>query len=94
MMYKVDKESLARSIRHSGSFIKHVVCMEELAELQQAVSKFIRGKGDRDNLIEEIADVIICIENIKILHFISDTEINEQISYKIDRQIQREREGE
>ena len=30
--------------------IQHVVWMEEMAELQQAISKWLRGKLDRDNL--------------------------------------------
>lgn len=41
-----------------------VVCMEELAELQQAISKFIRGKDNISNLHEEYADVTICLEKV------------------------------
>ena len=41
---------------------KCIVIMEELAELQQMVSKFARGElDDIDELIEEMADVEICI---------------------------------
>lgn len=42
-----------------------VVCMEELSELTQAISKEIRGKDDRNNLVEEMADVLICLEILK-----------------------------
>lgn len=42
-----------------------VIAMEEMAELQQAVSKGLRGKVNMDNLHEEIADVEIILEWIK-----------------------------
>lgn len=35
--------------------------MEEFAELQQQVSKQIRGYGDKFGLLEEIADAYICL---------------------------------
>lgn len=38
------------------------IAMEELAELIQAISKAKRGKLNRDNLIEEIADVYLIID--------------------------------
>lgn len=41
-----------------------VVAMEECAELQQALSKEIRNIGDTNNICEEIADVIICIDKL------------------------------
>lgn len=50
--------------------------MEECAELIQAISKAKRGKINRDNMIEEIADVLICIEMLKQMYMISDEKIN------------------
>ena len=44
--------------------IQQVVWMEEMAELQQAISKGLRGKLDRDNLVEETADVIIWLTQL------------------------------
>ena len=46
--------------------------MEECAELIQAISKEKRGKIDRDNMTEEIADVLICIEMLKQMYMISE----------------------
>lgn len=34
---------------------------EECAELIQAISKELRGKGNKENTYEEMADVLICI---------------------------------
>lgn len=80
------------SIAINGEKIKKVICMEECSELIQAVSKDIRGKLDIDNLTEEIADVLICIEMLKIIHRIKDENIQAWIDYKVDRQQQRDRE--
>lgn len=47
--------------------------IEEMAELTQALSKYVRNKGTEmevktlDNITEEIADVEIMLEQIKIL---------------------------
>lgn len=62
-----------------------VIVMEELAELSQAISKVLRGKGDRTNLIEELADVSICIEYIKSICDIKQDTLDRAISIKAKR---------
>lgn len=62
-----------------------IVVMEELAELSQAISKVLRGEEDRDNLIEELADVSICIEVVKDICNISQDLLDRAISVKADR---------
>lgn len=62
-----------------------VIVMEELAELSQAISKVLRGKEDRTNLIEELADVSICIEYIKSICDINQDELDRAISVKAKR---------
>ena len=82
--------------------------IEEMAELTQAINKFWRKQllcGQRDlleipigtpeekNIYEEIADVEICLDQLKILLNIqTDVAINRE--YKIARQLQRIRESE
>lgn len=44
-----------------------VICMEEMAELQQQVSKMIRGKPDILALHEEIADVELSLKFLKFI---------------------------
>lgn len=85
-----DKD-LASSIKINGEQKKKIICMEEPAELIQAVSKDIRGKLDRDNMIEEMADVMICLEMLKIMHQVKDEELQKWIDYKIDRQMERDK---
>ena len=62
-----------------------IIVMEELAELSQAISKQLRNKGDYYNLIEEMADVIICLQIIKDNYNISKEDLIKSINTKIDR---------
>ena len=78
---------------------------EEMAELIIATNKAYRlqkinicpffdevameRKNAFNNVIEEIADVTIMLEQIKHLLNISDTDINEIIEQKLDRQLER-----
>lgn len=76
--------------------------MEESAELIQAINKYWRkqlkcgertilevpiGTPEEEHIKEEIADVIICIEQLKYLLSVKDVEINEIIQQKLERQI-------
>ena len=88
MIYK-EKDIIERSIKEYGRITQSVICMEECSELIQAVSKQIRGIGSKENLIEEMADVAICLEMLKDIYDIDDTEIGQQIQYKQDRMEQR-----
>ena len=65
--------------------IQHVVWMEEMAELQQAISKGLRGKLNRDNLVEETADVIICLTQLCEKHEITAKELQQMIDKKHKR---------
>ncbi len=84
-------------IEHYGTFEQMFVWMEECSELVQAVSKIHRSGIDyvtKDHLIEEIADVLICIEQMKEIYDITDDNINQKIYYKALRQKERmERES-
>lgn len=86
---KIDKGIITESIQHYGKNNQSTVCMEECAELIQAISKAKRGKIDRDNMIEEIADVLICIEMLKQMYMISDEKINKWIEKKQAREAER-----
>ena len=87
MIYNIDEIVIARSVDHYGEEIQATVCMQECAELIQSISKEKRGKIDRDNMIEEIADVLICIETLKQIYSIPDLNIEEWIERKQKRMI-------
>lgn len=83
-----------KSIEHYGADLQTVVCMEECAELIQAISKMKRGKDNRDNLIEEMADVMICMDILKQVYGISDNEIQNYVCQKQNRSIERMKSDE
>ena len=49
-----------------GTNFQIIMVMEEMSELQKALIKHIRGKGNRSDIIEELADVDIMLEQMKI----------------------------
>lgn len=74
-------------------------CIEEMAELTQAINKLWRKQNfggsskeiaeAHDNLQEEIADVLIMIWQLKILLGIGEGELQNIINAKLDRQLER-----
>lgn len=71
-----------------------VIPMEEMAELTQHLSKILRGKepGDNSNLglIEEMADVQICLDNLKRYFDISDDDIAYAMDIKAERTLSKD----
>lgn len=79
---------LDNSLMQNGVNQQLMVCMEEPAELIQAISKVERYPDEVDrieNVVEEIADVSICIEYLKMIYNIDQSEVDEMISQKINR---------
>ena len=88
-MIPVSSYVVKKSIEHYGKDVQSTVCMEECAELIQAISKEKRGKSDKCNLSEEMADVIICIEMLKQIYNITEDEIYSWVITKQERTIKR-----
>ena len=40
-------EIVKKAVEHRGIETTGIICMEEMAELQQQISKYLRGCGDR-----------------------------------------------
>jgi NTP pyrophosphatase (non-canonical NTP hydrolase) len=86
-------------IEHYGMASQLGIAMEECAELIQAISKMNRSAGfmpdsvkfceAKANLEEEMADVIVCINQLQKIYDISDSRISQLANYKICRQIAR-----
>ena len=62
-----------------------IITMEELAELSQEISKCLRNKGDKVHLLEEIADVAICLVLVMRVYNITDEELFKAINVKLNR---------
>lgn len=115
-MIDIDQEVNWGSCRLHPEQLKRDICMEELAELQQAISKVTRDKfyngysakeyhdlstrmpSQEDtnehihkiNEIEEMADVYLILDYLKVLDGITDYDIQRWIDYKQERQMKRD----
>ena len=87
-MTQAEKDLYERNIQYHGIEQETTIAMEECSELIQAISKCKRyGCVDkhRNNLIEEIADVLIIINELQLIYDISNDDIENIKKYKIDR---------
>lgn len=80
---------ISESVRQQEHNEKCTVVMEELAELIQQISKQIRGNGDEYGLLEETADVYICLEFLKLLFKIDHDMLQKAIDVKLARELDR-----
>ena len=88
-MIEFYEDIIRKTIECYGAGKQSVVCMEECCELVQAISKELRGKSDKEHLAEEMADVLICMEMLKIMYHVTDDELNEWVKKKQFRQLRR-----
>ena len=76
--------------------IQTTITIEELGELAQALGKYVRYMSDDatlrkdiidiyDMIIEELADVELCLEKFKKLNYIDQIEIDKIKEYKENR---------
>ena len=79
------KNAICDILKSETPITNCIICMEELAELQQEISKQLRNKGDTYGLLEELADVYICLEMLKKMFNYSSDEIARAVEIKLDR---------
>lgn len=65
--------------------IEFIMCMEELSELSQQISKLARDHGNKFSLVEEMADVAIVLVHLQELCDISTNDLYKAMNVKIDR---------
>lgn len=63
-----EKEIYGQALKTWGPSAQTNMMFEEMAELQKELCKNGRGKDNRDHIAEEIADVLIMLEQMMILH--------------------------
>lgn len=64
-----------------------MIAMEELAELTQAISKYIRY-GDLEPFLEEFADVEVMLEEMRQMFHVDKKEINKRAKKKLFRALE------
>ncbi len=71
-MNEKDKCKLYRQALEKWGTAQIIITFEEMAELQKELSKYLRGKENITEIAEEIADVTIMLEQMKLLFNIED----------------------
>ena len=84
------KDNLLFVIDSYGVRSQEDVAIEEMAELQKAILKHRRygSKETEQDIIDEIADVEIMLEQLKIIYSCYK-DVENRIEYKIEREIKR-----
>lgn len=82
---------ISEDVDENYTISQHVIiCIEECSELQQTLTKRIRGKTeDKMHILEEMADVILAIKYLQNKLNISDEELNKAICVKAKRNYDR-----
>ena len=78
------REVLQEAIDRYGTNAQLMMVLEEMSELLKEICKWFRGKRDPDAIADEVADVEIMLEQVKII-FDLDREVSEHIDRKIER---------
>lgn len=89
MLNDLQKNALVKALEKFGSISELIITVEELSELQKEVTKQLRNEGKMENLVEEMADVYIVMEYLKLIFAINDEDIKTEIAFKIDRLMSR-----
>ena len=79
------KDILSKAIEKWGVNKNLWVFVEEVSELIKEISKAVRHKPDSKKIAEEVADVEIAIELVKIIFNLEQKQIEEIKRIKLDR---------
>ena len=71
--------------KKNGTEVISVVAIEECSELQKEITKMMRERVNKMNLLEEIADVYICLAELRWCYGITDHDLSSMIMRKIIR---------
>lgn len=78
------RDTYGEAVRIYGKHSQLIMSMEEMAELSKELSKNIRGEHNAEALAEEMADVEIMLEQLKII-FGNRAAVDIQKSMKLQR---------
>ena len=82
-------DSLRRLTKHYGFDAQVNKYCEEGTELLEALKAYSNGSGTVDSVLDEIADVQVMLESLKLCCTIGEAKIQERMDYKIKRAIER-----
>lgn len=84
-MVKHYTDTLNRAIAEFGASNQLDMAIEEMSELIKEICKSKRGSDNKEKVCEEIADVYIMLEQLKLIYGLSDDDIGEWVKFKVRR---------
>lgn len=84
------------AIKVFGKTYQKIVAIEELSELQKEITKDLRGKGNKEHILEELVDVKIIIKELIAMYEFTKDEmfIQEMKKYqRLEKTIEEEEYG-
>ena len=92
MLHEQEKKVLEEARNTYGSKNQILVCMEELNELACVLAKYPRYDDEKkateelhDKILDEVADVIVILDHVQNIVGLTDIEIQQRITAKIER---------
>ena len=79
------KQVTRAAIDRFGHQYQIIVAIEELSELQKELTKVLPGIGKREHVIEEMADVEICLQELTEMFNVTAEEKENSIYEKLSR---------
>lgn len=86
-MTDMERKTFCAALSCYGAQAQITMVFEEMAELQDVLCKFLRGRVNGDTLAgiaEEVADVGIMLDQMAILYEVED-KVAQQRAYKVKR---------
>lgn len=85
MNYQEVIDTYKQAISAYGEKAQKLMAIEEMSELTKEICKDFRGKLNREHLIEEMADVLIMMDQMLLLYKISGEEVGLMRIKKVER---------
>ena len=82
-------QNIKRIAKHYGFRHQLTKATEECGEFIAALSKLANDEGSRKDVLEEMADVLVMLEQARYFLNIDSSELHKAMEAKINRQIRR-----
>lgn len=80
---------LQKIIDHYGEDAQLLQCIEEMSELTKEITKYYKGADTTEHIKEEIADVLLMLDQLMIICGINHSEVTAIMFEKLQRTLER-----
>ena len=94
-MTRGQKTKCRRIAEHYGRKNQERQAVSELCELMYVLTRRLeqRQADWQNDLLDEMADCLVMIEQLRALHSIEDEELTDRVNFKLNRQLERIADG-